>query len=34
MSLKESPDDDSQDLRARVRHVIDEGRDLFDELDE
>ncbi len=34
MSLKDSSDDDSKDLRARVRRIIDEDRALFDELDE
>jgi len=34
MSLRESPDDDSEGLRARVRRIIDEDRTLFDELDE
>mgnify|MGYP007008816056 CR=1 FL=1 len=34
MSLKGSDQDDSESLRARVRRVIAEDRDLFDELDE
>jgi hypothetical protein len=34
MSLKESNHDDSDNLRARVRRVIAEDRELFDELDE
>lgn len=34
MSLKESDPDDSDDLRARIRRVIAEDRELFDELDE
>ncbi len=34
MSLKESNSDDSEELRARVRRIIAEDRELFDELDE
>lgn len=34
MRLKESPDDDSRDLRARVRRIIDKDQGLSDELAE
>ena len=34
MSLEESERRDSDDIRARVRRIIAEDRDLFDELDE
>lgn len=34
MSLKESEQGNSDDLRARVRRIIAEDRDLFDELHE
>jgi len=33
MSLKDSDDGDGEDLRSRVRRVIDEDRELFDALD-
>jgi hypothetical protein len=33
MSLKDSEDADEEDLRSRVRRVIDEDRELFDALD-
>lgn len=34
MSLKDTDNEGSDNLRARVRRIIDEDRDLFDELDE
>lgn len=34
MSLKESDQDGSDELRARVRRIIEEDRELFDALDE
>ena len=33
MSLKDSDDSKGEDLRSRVRRVIDEDRELFDALD-